>query len=161
MLTFLIEHFFFLGNISTIEVQSNKQLYDFLMNGTLKRKEVMPRDKPKLNAPFYEKVEIAYDLQDRYVPKTFICKQCSQAMYVPVEGGNSKLRSHKCVKKFLTNEQEGDDGDYYVSGLLSEYQTDILSKYFAEMSKATFQTGQISSETIKGILPKDWRPHHW
>lgn len=147
--------------MSKLEVHSNKELYELLMNGTLKRSAVKPRDEPKLNAPIYNKVEIPYDLEGRYVPKCFICKQCSQVFHVPVEGGNSKIRSHKCVKKFLAGQEEDDDGDYFVSNIFSDYQADILSKYIAEISKITYQTGQISSESIKEILPRDWRAHNW
>lgn len=143
--------FLCLENASKIKVQNVRHLCELIVEGHLRRHARMPKDKFKLPSEIYNIVDLVYDGENRYVPNCFVCKHCSYLMFVPKSGGNSKLRNHSCVKKFMDEGSNHTDEIYLNRHFLTSAQREVLKNMFTAL------TGQ----KIKGMLPIDWKPQSW
>lgn len=144
--------FLCLENASKIKVQNVTHLCELIIRGRLRRHARMPKDKFKLPSEIYNIVDLVYDDENRYVPNCFVCKHCSYLMYVPKAGGNSKLRTHPCVKKYLDADADHTDEIYLNQHFLTRDQREVLKDMFTAL------TGQAK---IKGMLPIDWNAQSW
>lgn len=128
----------------------------------------MKADMGKLRSSVYGVVDIVYDMENKYVSKSYICKICTKLIFSDVEGGNSKLRQHPCVKNYLHQlnveiDEEGDEEhDFYCSQiLLDTRQKSRLADVLAKLSAITYQRGQLNKETLMELLPRDWKKESW
>lgn len=144
--------FLCLENASKIKVQNVRHLCELILDQKLRRHRRMPKDQFKLPSEIYNIVDLVYDGDNRYVPNCFVCKHCSYLMYVPKAGGNSKLRKHACVKKFMDEDANHTDEIYLNHYFLTSAQRDVLANVFAGLTRQA---------KMKSILPIDWSPQSW
>lgn len=128
----------------------------------------MKADMGKLRSNVYGVVDIVYDKQNKYVSKSYICKICTKAIFSDVDGGNSKLRQHPCVKKYLhqlnigIDAEDDEEDDFYCSQvLLDTRQKSQLADVLAKLSAITYQRGHLNKETLMELLPRDWKKESW
>lgn len=96
---------------SSSEIRSTKHLKELLLSGEVYRHPVRKEDTGKLRSSVYGVVDAVYDMENKYVSKAYICKVCTKSIFAEVEGGNSKLRQHPCVKKYLQQLKHQSDYD--------------------------------------------------
>lgn len=141
-------------NASPLVVRNNRELYRKLLASELVCGSVKERDKPKLSADYYKVVDIVYDDEGLYVPHCYVCKVCSSVMVVHQEGGNSKLRSHPCVKHFLQNGAADDDCYFINKQFRMPRQKRTLTRVFSKILS-------VEENKIKKVLPTIWETASW
>lgn len=158
---------------SNLVIKSCRQLKDLLVIGQVYRHARKQEDAYKLKAGFYGAVDIIYDSEDRYVPKCYVCKKCTQLIVVIQEGGHSALHQHKCVIAYVKGlkklQDEGQDKEdepnvqvedtdtyHYNQFMITNAQIEMISRAMSNMSEMSYNRGMLGRDTIKNIMPRTW-----
>lgn len=85
-----------------------KHLQRLIDVGTVYARSVKKRDRAVYRSEVYDIFNLVYDEDDKFIRSAYVCKICSEAVFVHQENGNQKLRRHGCFQSSKYHAKKSD-----------------------------------------------------